>query len=341
MAKRSAPKAQDKLIFLLSLVPYLIDRERVTVDEAARHFSLPPQQIRDAVSLLTVSGVPGETHQYLSGDLFDIDWGSFEEDDEIVLTHRVALDDAPRFSAREASALIAGLQSLSRLPEYEDSDVIGGVMAKLARGASSTPGQVAVTQSHSDRSVGIIRSAIGTGHSVVFDYVNARGEHESRLVDPLRLESQDQDWYLFGWCHLREATRRFRLDRMTDLQVSELAVAPHDSSLVVPEALFEPSDSDLSVTVRLHSSVVPLIDDYVAAITRTDDATVTATLRVAHYHGLKRLVTSHPGLIEVLGPDEARRFVAAWAASALNRYSSPQNAPKAVDSTDDALNDQE
>jgi proteasome accessory factor C len=321
VAKRpSTPRAQDKLIFLLSLVPYLIDRERVTVDEAARHFGLPPQQIRDAVSLLTVSGIPGETRQYLSSDLFDIDWGSFEEDDEIVLTHLVALDDSPRFSAREASALIAGLQSLSRLPEFVDSDVIGGVMAKLARGASSTPGQVAVTESHSDVSVGIIRTAIGSGRSVAFDYVNARGEHESRLVDPFRLESQDQDWYLFGWCHLREATRRFRLDRMTELTVSDQPVVSHAADLAVPEALFEPSDSDLAVTVRLQSSVVPLIDDYVAAITRTDGDQATATLRVAHYHGLKRLVASHPGLITVLGPEEARAIVADWAGDALAQY---------------------
>lgn len=333
MAKRpAAPRAQDKLIFLLSLVPYLIDRERVTVDEAARHFGLPPKQIRDAVELLTVSGVPGDTRQYLAGDLFDIDWGSFEEDDEIVLTHRVALDDSPRFSAREASALIAGLQSLQRLPEFVDSDVIGGVMAKLARGASSVPGQLAVTESYSAAAVGIIRSALAAGHSVEFDYVDATGATEARLVDPLRLESQDQDWYLYGWCHLREATRRFRLDRMTGLRESEAEVVFREADVVVPTALFEPSESDRTVTVLVRSSVLALIDDYVvdvqrpaadAAVREDTDTEVTATLRLAHHHGLKRLVAAHPGLITVLGPDDARAAVSEWAAAGLAQYRPP------------------
>ena len=330
MAKRpAAPRAQDKLIFLLSLVPYLIDRERVTVDEAARHFGLSPRQIREAVELLTVSGVPGDTRQYLAGDLFDIDWGSFEEDDEIVLTHRVALDDSPRFSAREASALIAGLQSLQRLPEFVDSDVIGGVMAKLARGASSAPGQLAVTESYSAHAVGIIRSALAAGHSVAFDYVDASGATEARLVDPLRLESQDQDWYLYGWCHLREATRRFRLDRMTELRETDAEVVFREADVVVPTALFEPSDSDRNVTVLVRRSVLPLIDDYVVAVdsapggsaAREDaDVEVTATLRLAHHHGLKRLVAAHPGLITVLGPADARDAVADWAAAGLAQY---------------------
>ena len=52
--------------------------------------------------LIAVSGVPGDTDSYQHGDLFDIDWDAFEEHDEIVLTNLVAIDDSPRFSAREA-----------------------------------------------------------------------------------------------------------------------------------------------------------------------------------------------------------------------------------------------
>ncbi len=53
--------AQDKLAFLLSLVPYLLDRERVTVSEAATHFDVSEEQVREAVRLIAVSGVPGDT----------------------------------------------------------------------------------------------------------------------------------------------------------------------------------------------------------------------------------------------------------------------------------------
>jgi proteasome accessory factor C len=109
-------RAQDKLAFLLSLVPFLLDHDRVSVAEAAEHFGVDEEQIREAVRLIAVSGVPGETSQYLHGDLFDIAWDDFEDNDRIAITNRVAIDDSPRFSAREAAALIAGLQYLSALP---------------------------------------------------------------------------------------------------------------------------------------------------------------------------------------------------------------------------------
>ena len=82
MAERAQPqKAQDKLAFLLSLVPYLMDHDRVSVAETAAHFGVPEEQIRDAVRLISVSGIPGETASYQHGDLFDISWDDFEFND--------------------------------------------------------------------------------------------------------------------------------------------------------------------------------------------------------------------------------------------------------------------
>ena len=100
----------------------------------AEHFRVPEEQIREAVRLIAVSGIPGETSQYQHGDLFDIAWDDFEDNDQIVLTHLVAIDDTPRFSGREAAALIAGLQYLSALPESADRTAMATLADKLSRG---------------------------------------------------------------------------------------------------------------------------------------------------------------------------------------------------------------
>lgn len=314
--------AQDKLAFLLSLVPYLMDRDSVGVAEAAEHFDVDPDQIREAVRLIAVSGVPGETRQYQHGDLFDIAWDAFEDEDRIVLTHRVAIDDSPRFSSREAAALIAGLQYLSALPENANRDVIGSLMAKLTRGSSATPSQVAVAGSENDESLALIRDAVRNGTQVEFDYLNSRGEHERRRVDPLRIESVDADWYLRGWCHLRTAVRTFRLDRMSALTgtTDEISYRPVDVAL--PDTLFETSGDDLSVVIEIPATALTLIADYIpegVRLTETDGR-VRTTLRVAHYHGLKRLVSGLSGVLTVLEPTAARRAVARWAAEGAARY---------------------
>src|SRR5699024_1906060 len=82
------------------------------------------------------SGIPGETRTYLPQDLFDIDWDALEEHDEIEITHRVVLNDAPRFSAREASALLAGLQYIRSLPANIDDALVASVSSKLAHGST-------------------------------------------------------------------------------------------------------------------------------------------------------------------------------------------------------------
>src|SRR5699024_5455425 len=104
-----------------------------------------------------------------------IDWDAFEQDDEIVITHLVAIDDSPRFSAREAAALIAGLQYLSSLPEQADRDVLGSLMSKLALGSTGRPSEVAVGSSQADSALALIRNSVAAGNQIEFDYLNSRG----------------------------------------------------------------------------------------------------------------------------------------------------------------------
>lgn len=314
--------AGDQLTLLLSLVPYLIDRGRVSVTEVAEHFELEPERVRALVSLIALSGVPGETRQYLHGDLFDILWDEFETNDRIVLTHQVAIDDSPRFSAREAAALIAGLQYLSALPGNADSDAIASLMAKLTRGASAPPIQVAVAQREAGTTRDIVQRALTTSMQVEFDYLNARGDQEHRLVDPLRIESVDSDWYLRGWCHLREAVRTFRLDRMSDPRVTAVPRSTHSADLLLPDTLFQASTDDVDVRLELATAALPLLADYSPERSEQvgSSGRTRTTLRVAHSHALKRLVTGLAGIVTVLEPAESRQTVADWASAGLAQY---------------------
>jgi proteasome accessory factor C len=313
MANPRAPKlAGEKVAFLLSLVPYLMDRDRVTVAEASAHFGVDEAQLREAVRLISVSGIPGETAQYQHGDLFDIEWDAFEERDEIVLTQHVAIDESPRFSGREAAALIAGLNYLSALPEGGDSAATNALMSKLARGASGTPTQLAVEVSPTGATLALIRTAVAGRVQLEFDYLNARGDRETRRVDPLRIDAVDNDWYLRAWCHSREAVRTFRLDRITN-------------PVVTADAITRRAEDVLVVTIDVAAAALPLLAAYEAEVTdeASMDGHVRATVRVSHFHGLKRIVTTMSGEVIVVAPPLARDTVKAWADAALLQYTAP------------------
>ncbi|MBF4619820.1 YafY family protein [Clavibacter sp. VKM Ac-2542] len=325
MTDRAAPlQAQDKLAFLLALVPYLTDHGRVSVSQAAAHFRVPPEQIRQAVRLIAVSGVPGSTASYQHGDLFDIAWDDFEDNDQIVITHMVAIDDSPRFSAREAAALIAGLQYVSSQADASDLDLVGQLMAKLARGSSASPSQVAVAAGAGDGTRDDLRRAIAEERRVEFDYRSPRGGTERRVVDPLRLESMDEDWYLRGWDLARGAVRTFRLDRLDELVVTDLPPEHRPQDVVLGDTLFEPSPDDLRVTLEVQESALPLLGDFVGDERPVPVAgrpgRVAVTVRVAHYQGLVRLVAGMAGVVVVTSPPEARAAVAEWAERAAAAY---------------------
>jgi proteasome accessory factor C len=315
-------QARDKLAFLLSLVPWLMEHDGATVAEAAEHFGVSAQQIRDAVELIAVSGVPGDTDQYQHGDLFDINWDAFEERDEIVLTNLVAIDDSPRFSAREATALIAGLQYLSSLPENAGSATLARLTAKLSRGASAEPSQVGVEEVAGDATLALIRDAAARGVQLELDYLDSAGQRERRRVDPLRVESFDEDWYLRGWCHLREAVRTFRLDRISNAVITEAPIEHRAGEVRLPDRLFEASPEDLEVTIEVAPAAMPLLVDYIpdGATSSQVDGRIRTTLRVSHFHGLKRLIASMAGVATVVAPPSARAAVAEWAAAGAARY---------------------
>jgi proteasome accessory factor C len=92
--------------------------------------------------------------------------------------------------------------------------------------------------------------------------------------------------------------------------------------LRLPETLFEGTPEDQLVTVEVAASAIPLIEDYIpeGAAREERDGRVRTSVRVAHFHGLKRLVAGLAGVLTVLEPPEARAIVAEWARAGADRY---------------------
>ncbi|MET0726527.1 MAG: WYL domain-containing protein [Leifsonia sp.] len=311
----------ERTLFMLSVVPYLLERGAVSVDEVARHFDVTPELVRRTIELLPMTGIPGESKAYLDNDLFEIDYDALEEG-TVILTRNIVIDEAPRFSAREAAALMAGLQYLSALPENADSDAIAALMAKLARGSSAAPAEVGVEGGAPDPVRALIRSSVSSETRLAFDYRNSRGETERRSVDPLRLESIDRDWYLRAWDNARGAIRTFRLDRMSAVEPSADANVHRAEDVALSDSLFQGSPDDFDVVIELPVEAMPLLADFQPEGSAQGSAPglVRTTIRVAHHHGLKRIVSGYAGIVTVVEPAEARRVVAEWAAAGAQRY---------------------
>ncbi len=318
--------ALDRAALLLQLVPYLIGKGEVSVAEAADDFDVTPDQMRAMVERLTVIGLPGEAGYWqLPNELFDIDWDLLDRDGVIAITNTVGLERSPRLTAREAAALLAGLQLARTLPGVGDNELVAGLLAKLARGAASTPAEMIVASGPVDGVRDVVDRALRSRVAVTFTYRAPDAGPTTRTVDPIKVHIANGQWYLQGWCHTREAVRTFHLDRVADPTLTDIP-ALHGGD-PVPE-LFEPRDDDATARFRFPDAVAPLIGDYLArAEVESADGTSTATLRLADEHSLKRLAARRGGEVEVVEPQGARRAAAAWAQAGLAQYGPDVDAP--------------
>jgi proteasome accessory factor C len=319
MAERRATPAVDRAALMMQLVPYLVGKGEVPVAEAAADFEVSPAQMRGMVERLTMIGLPGEGGYWqLPHELFDIDWDLLEEQDVISITNSVGLERSPRLTAGEAAALLAGLQVAAALPGVGDSGVLRGLLAKLARGASATPPEVIVAPGPVDTVRETVAEALRAGVAVAFTYKAPDAAPTTRTVDPVKVHLANGQWYLQGWCHLREAMRTFHLDRVSEVELTALLIT-HGGEPV--PALFEPGAEDLVARIRFPASIAPLLGEY---LERADvvvaDGVATATMRVADVHSLRRLAVRHGGAVEVLEPVAARASAAGWARAGLDQY---------------------
>jgi predicted DNA-binding transcriptional regulator YafY len=72
--------------------------------------------------------------------------------------------------------------------------------------------------------------------SMAFDYVDASGVPSSRRVECIALVLHEPTWYILAWDLDKDASRLFRMDRITAPSCGEVLVGHHPLTHVMPEA---------------------------------------------------------------------------------------------------------
>jgi predicted DNA-binding transcriptional regulator YafY len=65
-----------------------------------------------------------------------------------------------------------------------------------------------------------IAEALRTGNVLQIAYVDRNGISTSRNVEPMGCIGKGSDWYLIGWCLLRDGLRAFRGDRIIEAKLT-------------------------------------------------------------------------------------------------------------------------
>lgn len=318
MPKLNTFNGEDRYNFMLALVAYLQNRGSVTVQEAAEHFGLDAKYIRKAVTSINEARAEvGGFEQWF----FMIDVDALEDDGILSLIDNSVIEDVPRLSSRQASAIAAGLNYLATMPAFKDDAELKQLQELLAAGTSRGINPlVELRPGSAEAGAETIRKAILAGKQISCEYINQKGERSVRTIEPLRLDARADGWYLRGFCPLHSEVRNFKLDRMRAINVLEESLTEEAKKIEsIEEAIYVAEVTDTTVTVEVEPEGYRLISEFksISEPTSIDSSKIRAEIKVGHLPNIGRLVARYGGAARVIAPEQARVIVKNYALAAL------------------------
>ena len=144
-------------------------------------------------------------------------------------------------------------------------------------------------------------------------------EPEEREVDPYSIVYGSGKWYVIGYCHLREAIRAFRVDRLLRASVLEFDyTVPEDFDPVayVSGGRVFKSDSEEDVLVHYSPRVAPWVREH-GPIEELEGGSVSVRFTTADPGWVVRHVLSYGPGAEVVEPLAVREMVVEAASTFL------------------------
>jgi proteasome accessory factor C len=317
----------DRFNLMLALTGLLVDGEEYTVEELVNHFKVPKKEIVKAVKMISFTDLMKSNQD----GSYEVNYDDLDDGFvSIKYTFREAIEDVPRLSSRQASALAAGLVYLSSLPGLIENQEIQELQRILAiDDGSEKKNSVLIEIGDGDSDLIAIREAMSSGVSITCDYLNLKGETTiGRLLEPLRIDSQGEVVYLRAWCPVNENVRSFRLDRMRNAKPTNHPISKQALDAELVDEIYTSTETDTVVTLEVDPEAYSLIFDFkpVEEPEAVSKNVKRFKIKVGDVRNLGRVIARFGGAARVISPEIARQSVRDFALNALGERSS--NTPK-------------
>jgi predicted DNA-binding transcriptional regulator YafY len=146
-----------------------------------------------------------------------------------------------------------------------------------------------------------------------------------RDMDPYALVHRWGWWYVVGFCHLRQDLRSFRVDRISELNLSGQTFSVPDKfdlhAYLLQESRYIPQ---MKVRIRFLPQFAHLATmgrGYWEQLEAQPDGSVIVTFYAPDVYAAASTSIAYGPTVIILDPPEVRRMVKEWAQAAVNLYS--------------------
>jgi len=238
---------------ILALIPYVLDRSTVDVEEVIDRFGYTREQLTRDLNTIFVCGLPG----YGPGDLME----AYMDEDEVVIDAADFFGKAPRLTPAEALGLLAA--GMTVIGSGEASPELESAVRKLTK-AVMPDADTTLTVDVIDESqnVGVLRDAAANAKVVHITYRSvAKEETTERDIEPWSVFAALGRWYVLGHCRLVDDQRTFRIDRIKELEVED-EVFERPKRVPEPGVGYVAQEGDIVCTIDLKPAARWVLEYY-------------------------------------------------------------------------------
>ena len=278
---------------LFRILYYILEKEKVTANELADKFEVSVRTIYRDIDSISSVGVPIFTTQGKGGGI--------KIDNEFILNKSL-------FDANEKEQIIAALQGLEKTNEAYKSELITKLSA-LFKIKNSNWIEIDFTSWGSNNTYQDLFNALKTTiinkNIISFSYNSSKAEKINRKVKPIRLLFKEQDWYLYGFCLLRNDFRYFKLSRMKDLEVLAMNYEDNFENIVLKREI--KYENTVNIKLKFDKSVAfRVYDEFNEAIEEDEKGNLYVEIKIPNNYKLYNYIFSFGSNVEILEPKEIR-----------------------------------
>jgi proteasome accessory factor C len=320
--RRTVPRTSERLGRMLVIVPYLVQHPGTSLDEAARIFDVPPEQLRRDLDLLFMSGLP----PYGPGDLIDVD---VDEDDRISIAMADHFSRPLRLTRSEALALYLRGTELVATPGLPDAPALASALEKLrdslgpdTLGEADARFESAAGEEPSPEHLETLRRGAREHRRLEIEYFAvSTGAWSTRSVDPEEVFWSLGNWYVAAWDTGADGERLFRADRIRQATLTDETFEVRGLE-GAGRALYTPTPDDVPVRLRLGPGGRWLAEYYATSDPgELEGGDLEVTLPARQLGWVARLLLRLGPDARIVAPAELRDEVQRLAHRTLARYS--------------------
>lgn len=296
---------------MFGILSILLDKKQVTAKELAEYFEVSVRTIHRDLLDLSSAGFPITTQQGVGGGIslmpnFKYSKSALSKDDMDII--------------------LAGIQGMSSI---DNSTKIKTLLAKLRFNSNDKmllENDIVIdfsTWNHNSTIIEKIRNirvAIANHNLLNMKYYSSNGCRE-RTVEPYKLLFKQESWYLLAYCLYRNDFRIFKIERITDLQISAATFKERENY----EAPILKSDfsnsSGIEITVRMDKSLEFLAIDFFGEenIKKISD-NLYITFNSEHPSWVITTFASLGDKAEIVSPDSLRTEIKNFLKNTISQY---------------------